>query len=49
MDIFGEEEAFVPGETDDDIRFGCLAFGFCVGRKPSRDEAAGFQDGEDAA
>lgn len=27
-DINGEDEAFIPGETDDDIRFGCLAFGF---------------------
>lgn len=27
-DICGEREAFKPGETDDDIRFGCLAYGF---------------------
>lgn len=26
--IGGEEEPFIPGETDDDYRFGCLAFGF---------------------
>lgn len=26
-DIFGKEEPFVPGKTDDDIRFGCLAVG----------------------
>jgi hypothetical protein len=27
MDINGEEEIFKKGKTDDDIRFGCLAFG----------------------
>ena len=27
-DIFGDNERFVPGETDDDIRFGCLPYGF---------------------
>lgn len=26
-DINGSTEEFVPGETDDDIRFGCLAYG----------------------
>lgn len=26
--ISGEEEKFKRGETDDDYRFGCLAFGF---------------------
>lgn len=30
-DICGETEIFVPGKTDDDIRFGCLAFGFVKG------------------
>jgi len=30
VDIFGAEELFVPGQTDDDIRIGCLAFGFVV-------------------
>lgn len=29
-DICGETEPFIPGETDDDIRFGCLAFGIIV-------------------
>ena len=28
VDIFGEHETFKRGETDDDIRFGALAFGF---------------------
>lgn len=28
VDIFGDTELFVPGVTDDDIRFGCLAYGF---------------------
>lgn len=28
VDINDEIEAFVPGQTDDDKRFGCLAFGF---------------------
>jgi len=28
VDIFNETESFVPGETDDDIRFGCLPYGF---------------------
>lgn len=28
LDINGEEESFVHGETDDDIRCGCLAYGF---------------------
>ena len=27
MDIFGDTENFSPGKTDDDSRFGCLAFG----------------------
>jgi len=27
-DINDENESFVHGETDDDIRFGCLAYGF---------------------
>jgi hypothetical protein len=26
-DIFGEQESFKNGETDDDKRFGCLSFG----------------------
>lgn len=29
-DIFGEEEPFVPGVTDDDMRFGCLSYGIVV-------------------
>lgn len=29
-DIFGEEESFAPGVSDDDIRFGCLAYGVRV-------------------
>ena len=29
-DIFDSEEPFVPGTTDDDIRFGCLSYGFKV-------------------
>lgn len=28
--INGDVEAFVPGETDDDYRFGCLAYGIEV-------------------
>jgi len=28
VDIFGETELFEHGKTDDDIRFGCLAYGF---------------------
>tara|TARA_R110002051_G_scaffold257868_1_gene316891 strand:+ start:21714 stop:22124 length:411 start_codon:yes stop_codon:yes gene_type:complete len=28
VNIFGEKEKFVPGESDDDIRFGCLPYGF---------------------
>ena len=28
VDIFGDTERFIPGETDDDIRFGALSFGF---------------------
>lgn len=28
IDIFGTEEAFEKGKTDDDMRFGALAFGF---------------------
>ena len=27
-DIMGNTEAFAPGVTDDDIRYGCLAYGF---------------------
>lgn len=26
--ISGEAEQFIPGTTDDDMRFGCLAYGF---------------------
>jgi len=28
VSIFGEKEIFKPGESDDDIRFGCLSYGF---------------------
>lgn len=28
--LHGEKESFVPGKTDDDIRFGCLAYGVRV-------------------
>lgn len=28
VSISGNKEKFVQGETDDDIRFGCLAYGF---------------------
>ena len=28
--ISGDEKDFVPEETSDDIRFGCLAYGICV-------------------
>jgi hypothetical protein len=31
-DPHGPEEAFVPGVTDDDIRFGCLPYGVLVKR-----------------
>lgn len=27
FDIFGGRESFVPGQTDNDIRFGCLPYG----------------------
>jgi len=33
VDINGETEPFVPGHTDDDIRFGCLAFGILAAGK----------------
>ncbi len=33
-DIFGEEEPFKRGLTDDDKRFGCLSFGFVFGKIP---------------
>lgn len=33
VDINGQGEKFVRGETDDDIRFGCLAFGIVVGAR----------------
>lgn len=28
VSILGEIKPFIPGETDDDVRFGCLAYGF---------------------
>lgn len=28
-DIFGREQKFAKGITDNDIRFGCLAYGIC--------------------
>lgn len=38
VNIFGETESFVPGTTDDDIRFGCLPYGLRAdtGSKPTR-------------
>ena len=34
VDVISDKtEPFVPGETDDDIRFGCLAYGFKVDQK----------------
>ena len=33
VDILGEIEPFMPGQTDDDIRFGCLAFGIIAAEK----------------
>ena len=30
IDIFGTDETFEPGKTDDDIRFGCLSFGIVI-------------------
>lgn len=30
VDINGNTESFAPKETDDDIRFGCLAYGIMV-------------------
>lgn len=32
-DIFGKEEEFKHGETDDDQRMGCLSFGFALPRE----------------
>lgn len=32
VNIFWEESKFIPGKTDDDIRFGCLSFGILVGK-----------------
>jgi hypothetical protein len=34
-DIFGEQEEFRRGETDNDYRFGCLSFGFI--QEPPKD------------
>lgn len=34
VDIFGNVERFEPGKTDDDCRFGVLAFGIVVPPKP---------------
>ncbi|HWP03073.1 MAG TPA: hypothetical protein VNL96_06430 [Gemmatimonadaceae bacterium] len=33
-DIFGEREPFVPGQTDDDCRFGVLAYGIVARAAP---------------
>ncbi len=41
LDIFGEKEAFRRGRSDDDIRFGCLSYGF------ARPAEAQEGDGED--
>jgi len=35
IDIFGTDETFEPGKTDDDIRFGCLSFGIVIPLKRS--------------
>ncbi len=35
VDIFGEEETFERGVTDDDKRSGVLAFGFSTGKIPA--------------
>ena len=32
VDIFGRREPFEPGVTDDDMRYGCLAYGILVGQ-----------------
>ena len=37
-DINGKDEAFIPGITDDDIRFGCLSYGFKTTPKPLENE-----------
>jgi len=34
VDIFGEKEKFIKGVTDDDIRFGCLSYGFIQHKNP---------------
>lgn len=33
-DIFGKQEEFKRGETDDDYHYGCLSFGFIQESKP---------------
>ena len=33
-DIFGNDEPFMKGKTDDDRRYGALSFGFIQGKKP---------------
>lgn len=33
VDIFGNEELFKPGQTDDDIRFGCLSYGLLADKE----------------
>lgn len=40
LDIWFNEEVFKSGETDDDMRFGCLAFGFAGPALPKKPEAA---------
>jgi len=40
VDICGDKELFVPGQTDDDRRFGALAYGFK--REEQEDELAWF-------
>lgn len=37
VDIFGNAETFVSGETDNDKRFGCLSYGVLIDAKESSD------------
>lgn len=50
VDIFGKTEQFVAGQTDDDCRYGVLAFGIIPGdprmSQPTKERSAVYRDDE---
>lgn len=47
VDICDQREKFEPGVTDDDIRFGCLAYGFLREPEPEDLDPEGLEEESD--